>query len=191
LWKNIHGMTNQQVIVDNHIFWFTGLSGAGKTTLCRELVAHLRKQGRQVVMLDGDDLREVMGATTAHSRNERLKLAMRYAHLCHMIAVQGFDVAIATISMFREVHEWNRNNLPGYIEIFLDVPMKELERRDPKNIYARASKGDLENVAGVDFEVDKPRAPDVLLAWQEGGSLESTFNILLHKLKLLGLKNEN
>jgi cytidine diphosphoramidate kinase len=177
--------------MDGKVLWVTGFSGAGKTTLCRKLVMYLREQGRQVMMLDGDELRQVMGATTAHSRDERLELAMRYAHLCRMIVAQGFDVAIATISMFREVHEWNRDNLPGYVEIFLDVPMKELERRDPKSIYARANKGELKNVAGVDFNVDKPQTPDMLLAWQEGDSLESTFNILLNKLKLLGLKNEN
>ena len=173
------------------VYWITGLSGSGKTILGRKLASHLRLQGRKIILLDGDDLREVMGATMAHSRDERLQLAMRYSRLCHMIAVQKVDVVINTISLFRKVHEWNRLNLPGYIEIFLDVPLSELTRRDPKKIYEQAAKKELHNVAGVDFAVDYPEAPDVLLTWREGCSVDDVFYELLDKLKLLELRDEN
>ena len=172
-------------MIKSQTYWFTGLSGAGKTTLCKKLVNYLRLQDKQVVMLDGDELREIMGATAAHTRDERLQLTMRYAQLCHMIGVQGVDVAIATISLFREVHEWNRLNLPGYVEIFVDVPLDELARRDPKLIYARAAKGELKNVAGVDFRVNYPEAPDVLLTWREGWTVNDAFKELLDKLESL------
>lgn len=166
----------------NHVYWLTGLSGAGKSTLCRRLVSSLRARGRAVVMLDGDEMREAMGATAAHTRDERLQLTMRYARLCRMIAVQGIDVAVATISLFAEVHEWNRINLPGYVEIFIDVPLPELARRDPKGIYARAEQGLLKNVAGVDQPVDFPVAPDILLDWREGMSADEAFDELLSQL---------
>ena len=95
--------------------WITGLSGAGKSTLAHEVVAKLRVSGEAVVMLDGDELREVFGAGAAnannHGREGRLALAMQYAHLCRVIAAQGLTVVIATISLFREVHAWNRANL--------------------------------------------------------------------------------
>lgn len=139
-------------------------------------------------MLDGDELREVMGETTAHSREERLQLAMRYAHLCHLIAIQGVDVAIATISLFKEVHEWNRNNMPGYFEIFLDVPMDELTRRDPKQIYERAAKGELKDVAGVDFAVDVPQSPDMHFKWKPGLTEEVVLAQIIEQLKLQKLK---
>jgi adenylylsulfate kinase len=145
------------------VYWITGLSGAGKTTTCRALVSALRAQGRAVVMLDGDELREALDARDVHGREARLALAMRYARLCRMIALQGIDVAIATISLFGEVHEWNRRNLPGYVEVFLRVPLPVLEARDPKGIYARARAGAAANVAGIDLQVDEPRAPDVLV----------------------------
>lgn len=112
-------------------YWITGLSGAGKSTLARMLVEHLRNCGRTVVFLDGDDMRAVMGRTNAHTRDERLDLALSYGRLGKLIASQGIDVVIATISLFHEVHEWNRKNLPGYVEIYLDVPLEELKRRDP------------------------------------------------------------
>ena len=146
------------------VVWITGLSGAGKTTVAYELVRRLRIQGKSVVMLDGDELRNVFGAVAAkaqnHGREGRLALAMQYAHLCRLIAAQGFTVVIATISLFREVHTWNRANLPGYFEVYLKVPLEELRRRDPKGIYRRFDNGELTNVAGLDLPIDEPDAAD-------------------------------
>jgi len=146
------------------VVWITGLSGAGKSTLAHELVARLRAAGEDVVMLDGDELREVFGAVTTnaqnHGRGGRLALAMQYAHLCRVIATQGLTVVIATISLFREVHAWNRANLPGYFEVYLKVPVEELRRRDPKGIYRRFDAGELTHVAGLDLPIDEPKAAD-------------------------------
>lgn len=165
-----------------NVFWITGLSGAGKTTLCRKLIDHLKKTGRPVVMLDGDELREMMGATAAHTREERVELASRYARLCHLIAAQGVSVAIATISLFKEVHEWNRRNIQGYVEIFVDVPLEELMRRDPKKIYERASQGVLTCVAGVDLPVDLPESPDIHIRWSPGLSADDAVHQIIAKL---------
>jgi len=147
-----------------NVIWITGLSGAGKSTLARELVRQLRENSECVVAFDGDELRELFGAvkdTAAnHRRDSRLALAMCYAGLCRSVAAQGNIVIISTISMFFEVHAWNRSNLPGYFEVFLNVPIEELRRRDPKGIYRRYDAGELENVAGLDVAVDEPEASD-------------------------------
>lgn len=149
--------------------WITGLSGAGKTTLARELVAGLRAAGRAVVLLDGDELREVLGSASSnasqHDRDARLALAMQYSRLCKLIASQGVTVVIATISLFHEVHEWNRRNLPRYFEVYLKVPQDELRRRDPKRIYQRFDAGELTNVAGLDLAIDEPASPDLTLSF--------------------------
>ena len=146
------------------VIWITGLSGAGKSTLALEVVARLRAMGDAVVMLDGDELREVFGAVAAnaqnHGREGRLALAMQYSHLCQILAAQGLTVVIATISLFREVHAWNRANLPGYFEVYLKVPVEELRRRDPKGIYRRFDAGELTNVAGLDLPIDEPELAD-------------------------------
>ena len=146
------------------VIWITGLSGAGKSTLAGEVVVKLRKDGAPVVMLDGDELREVFGAVAPsaqnHGREGRLALAMQYAHLCRVIAAQGLAVVIATISLFREVHAWNRANLPGYFEVYLKVPVEELRQRDPKGIYRRFDAGELTHVAGLDLPIDEPEAAD-------------------------------
>ncbi|WP_025113240.1 adenylyl-sulfate kinase [Pseudomonas sp. H1h] len=168
------------------VIWITGLSGAGKSTLAREFVARLRTAGQSVVMLDGDELREVFGATAANSQNHgregRLALAMQYAHLCRMIAAQGQTVVIATISLFREVHAWNRAHLPGYFEVYLKVPVEELRRRDPKGIYRRFDAGELHNVAGLDLTIDEPQAADWLVEFDPQRSRQSLAEDLINKI---------
>lgn len=142
--------------------WITGLSGAGKSTLAAKVASRLRAKGRASVLLDGDELREVFGPLTAnansHGQEARLVLAMQYSHLCRVISSQNLTVVIATISLFREVHAWNRAHLPGYFEAYLKVPVDELRRRDPKGIYRRFYARELTDVAGLDLPIDEPEA---------------------------------
>ena len=88
---------------------------------------------------------------------------MRNARLCQLLAEQGADVICATISLFHEVQRWNRENIPGYREIYLRVPMDELRRRDRKGIYAGAQRGDELNVVGLDVPAEAPETPDLVL----------------------------
>ena len=171
-------------VKSGRVFWFTGLSGVGKTTMCRLFVQRLRASGRPVVMLDGDALRAVFGAETAHAPDERLQLSLRYAALCRMIAAEGVDVAIATISLFKEVHAWNRAHIAGYHEILLTAPLSELVRRDPKQIYARAARGDLSNVVGVDVDYDLPAATHYRIDFDPLTTPEVAADRLIAELRL-------
>ncbi len=142
------------------VFWITGLSGAGKSTLARALQARLSPS----ILLDGDELRAVLGATrSGFDRQSRLELAATYARFCKLLAEQGHTVIIATISLFHEIHAWNRENLPGYREIFLDVPEKVRRQRDPKGLYAAAQAGAVRQMAGTETPVDLPRDPHLVL----------------------------
>ena len=145
------------------VFWITGLSGAGKTTVGKELWSRLRAAGRSAVLLDGDAVREVISEDLGHSAANRRKSAMRNARLCRLLSSQGIDVVCPTISLFHEVQRWSRENIPGYCEIFLRVPMDELRRRDAKGIYAAAHRGDLRDVVGLDVPAELPESPDLVL----------------------------
>jgi adenylylsulfate kinase len=146
--------------------WITGLSGAGKTTIGKEVASKLREKEKSVVYLDGDDLRAVFNLDHSQERNHkkgsRLALSKQYSNLCLALSKQELIVVIATISMFKEVHEWNRKNLPNYFEVYLKVPLKILRQRDPKNIYHRYDRGEIRNVAGLDLIVDEPSNPNLI-----------------------------
>ena len=159
------------------VIWITGLSGAGKTTLARALGARLP----HAVLLDGDDLRAVLGATSSgFDRAGRLALAQTYARLCKLLADQGHTVVIATISLFHEIHAWNRENLPGYLEVFLDVPEEVRRKRDPKGLYAAEKAGAVRHMAGAETAVDFPQAPHLVLP-TAGLSLEECLEKVLRE----------
>ena len=142
------------------VIWITGLSGAGKTTLARALWPHLP----DAILLDGDELREVLAATgTGFDAASRKALALTYARFARLLARQGRTVMVATISLFHEVHAWNRENLPGYLEVFLDVPEDVRRARDPKGLYAAERQGVVRQMAGGETHVEVPLTPDVRL----------------------------
>ena len=114
--------------------------------------------GVAAVHLDGDRLREVYGDTPGYDPDSRKKIALRNARLCGLLAEQGITVVCSTISLFHEVQKWNRENIPGYREIYLRVPQAVLEERDQRKIYQKASP-----VAGRDYAVEEPQTPDLLL----------------------------
>ena len=143
------------------------------STVAGKLAGKLRAGGLPVVLLDGDDLRDVFGRSGGHDRKARLQLGMQYARLARLLALQGITVIVATISMFRQIHAWNRKHLPRYFEVYLHLPLEELIRRDPKGIYRRYYAGKLRNVAGLDLQVDEPTRPDLLLRYQPGLNIDS------------------
>lgn len=157
------GDATPQPLPSGHVFWITGLSGAGKSTTARDLVHRLRGLGRHVVLLDGDELRSVYGDGLAFTTSDRQTLAMRHARMCRLLANQGFDVVCATISLFHACHAWLRQNLLDYHEISLRVSLAELQRRDPKGLYQRTATTAPVHVVGVDLPVEEPLNPDLLI----------------------------
>ena len=141
------------------VYWLTGLSGAGKTTIGRLWYEKLRDQGEAAVFLDGDELRQVFGDDLGYTEADRRKSAMRNARLCALLARQGLTVVCCTISMFDDVRAWNRENIPGYFEVYVKASMDTLRSRDQKGLY---SHGD-QDVAGVGFKVEEPKCPDLIL----------------------------
>lgn len=142
--------------VCGQVVWITGLSGAGKSTVARRVVDMARQAGANVVLLDGDQFRAAVGDGAGHGREARLENAYRLARFARLLSLQGVDVVCATMSLFREIHDWNRRHLPRYFEVYLRVPLEVLEERDPKGIYARARAGREKGVVGLDLRPDEP-----------------------------------
>lgn len=156
-----HGLAPRQAV--GRTIWITGLSGAGKTTVASAVAARLRAAGMPAILLDGDQLRKLLGVSGAHSLEERRALAFRYGALCKAFNERGHDVICATISMFQDVRSWNRGNIDRYLEIYLRVPVDELRRRDAKGLYAAAERGDVSDLVGIDIVPEEPEAPDLVI----------------------------
>lgn len=165
------------------VYWITGLSGAGKTTVGRLLYEQLTAHKSNVVFLDGDTLREVFGNDLGYSKEERLRSAYRNARLCRLLSEQGIDVVCSTISMFNEVQQWNRQHINGYKEIFLDVPLEVLSQRDIKQVY-RDSSGRSSEVVGIHIQEEKPLAPDVSLINDGSRSPQEIVLMLMNVLSI-------
>ncbi len=144
------------------LYWITGLSGAGKTTIGSALFARLKAENPATVMLDGDILKKILGPGLGYDRAARLEKANRYAALCRELVLQGIDVVICTISMFDSVRAWNRQSNPSYIEVFLDVDMEILRKRDKNGLYSRTLVDG--QVVGLDHEAEFPKTPDLVFA---------------------------
>ena len=163
----------------NKVYWLTGLSGAGKTTIGRLWYARLKSAGETAVFLDGDELRQVFGNSFGYTFEDRLKAAMNYARLCALLSRQGLTVVCCTISMFDSVRAWNRENIPGYVEVYIKASIETLRQRDQKGIYSAGK----QNVAGVDFQVELPKAPDLILENDGQTTPEEQVDILYSTIK--------
>jgi adenylylsulfate kinase-like enzyme len=165
------------------VFWLTGLSGSGKTQIGQMLTQALREFHYPTILLDGDHLREVMGDIFTHDSEGRLQASFIYSRLCKMLAEQGMHVVCATISLFREIQEWNRANLSHYLEIFVDVPLDELIKRDPKKIYQNACAGHIKNVVGIDIVPYFPEQPDLIIKNYGDNTVMDAVSVILKKHK--------
>ena len=138
------------------VIWITGLAGAGKTTISQELFLKLKKEYKNVVLLDGDVFRNIFQEERDFSLQGRLRVAKKISALYSFLSKNGLIVICATISLFDEIYKLNRQNIVNCLEVFVQCDFEELLKRDKKNLYTLAKQGKIKNVIGVDLEYDKP-----------------------------------
>src|SRR6185369_14909445 len=115
--------------------WFTGLSGAGKTTLCNAVSAELLELGFKVQVLDGDIIRTKLNSDLGFSREDRDKNIRRLGFIADLLSQHGIIVLVAAISPYRAAREELRRNSPNFIEVYVNAPLAVCEQRDPKQLY--------------------------------------------------------
>ena len=152
--------------------WFTGLSGAGKSTVANHLEMRLHALGRHTYLLDGDNVRHGLNRDLGFSKEERVENIRRVAEVAKLLVDAGLIVLVAFISPFRAERQMARELFqPGeFIEVFVDTPIEICARRDPKGLYKKASDGVLKDFTGIDQAYEPPVEPEVHLIHADGVS---------------------
>lgn len=136
---------------------------SGKSTLAEEIRDILRQSNNNVLVLNGGDLRKILGNDLSYTLEDRMLNARHISGVCQYLGDQGMIVICSMLSLFEETRQWNRKNIYNYYEIYIDVSMKQLLARDSKNLYRKALNGDTDQVVGVDIEFIKPENSDLIL----------------------------
>jgi len=147
------------------IIWFTGLSGAGKSTVADLLEQKLNKLKKHTFLLDGDNLRHSLNSDLGFSDEDRDENIRRIGHLGALMVDAGLIVIASFISPFKKQRDITRNlfEKKEFIEVFLDTPLRICEKRDPKGLYKKALAGEIKGFTGIDAPYEKPKNPEITL----------------------------
>jgi bifunctional enzyme CysN/CysC len=145
--------------------WFTGLSGSGKSTIANLLEKRLHADGKHTYILDGDNVRHGLNRDLGFTEEDRVENIRRVGEVTKLLVDAGLIVIVAFISPYRAERQLARDLFdPGeFIEVYVDAPLEECERRDVKGLYAKARRGELKNFTGIDSEYEAPLAPEIHL----------------------------
>src|SRR5450432_3275641 len=141
--------------------WFTGMSGAGKSTISKLLVERLRRRNAKVEVLDGDVVRTNLSKGLGFSKEDRDENVRRIGFVCELLARNGVIAIAAAISPYRDVRDEVRARIPNFVEVFVDCPVEVLAERDVKGLYKRALAGEIPQFTGISDPYEPPRAPEV------------------------------
>lgn len=145
--------------------WLTGLSGSGKSTIADLLEMRLNRLGRHTYLLDGDNVRHGLNRDLGFTDADRVENIRRVAEVARLMVDAGLIVIVSFISPFRAERSFARSlfSPQEFMEVFVDAPIAECIRRDPKGLYAKALKGQISNFTGIDSVYEAPDAPQVHL----------------------------
>ncbi|KZC17573.1 adenylyl-sulfate kinase [Rhodanobacter sp. FW510-R12] len=146
--------------------WFTGLSGAGKSTIANLVERRLHALGCHTYLLDGDNVRHGINRDLGFTPEDRVENIRRIAEVAHLMVDAGLIVLVSVISPYRSERQSARELFAAaeFMEVFVDTPLEECERRDPKGLYRKARAGAIRNFTGIDAPYERPEAPDIHLA---------------------------
>jgi adenylyl-sulfate kinase len=145
------------------VLWFTGMSGAGKSTVSRLVEERLRALGARVEVLDGDEVRQHLSKGLGFSKEDRDENIRRIGFVCELLARNGVIAIAAAISPYRAVREELRARIPAFVEVYAECPMEVLAGRDVKGLYRKAQAGEIGQFTGISDPYEPPLHPEITI----------------------------
>tara|TARA_B100000315_G_C14472181_1_gene538891 strand:+ start:582 stop:1106 length:525 start_codon:yes stop_codon:yes gene_type:complete len=140
------------------LFWITGLSGSGKTTIAKKIKSNISNKYGPTVIVSGDDLRKIFNFKK-FSQKDRLSYALAYCKFCKCITDSKINIILSTVSLFHKVRKWNRANISNYMEIYIQSDINEIIKQKNKFFYKRNYK----NIIGKDIKPEFPQSPHIIV----------------------------
>lgn len=165
--------------------WFTGLSGAGKTTISKAVAEKLRSQGCKLEILDGDIVRENLTKGLGFSKADRDENIRRIGFVSHLLTRNGVIVLVSAISPYKEIREEVKQKIGDFVEVYVNAPLAVCEERDVKGLYKRARSGEIKNFTGISDPYEAPENPTIECR-TDLEELEESVAKILTKLEELG-----
>tara|TARA_B100000787_G_C16188561_1_gene296093 strand:- start:170 stop:697 length:528 start_codon:yes stop_codon:yes gene_type:complete len=164
------------------VLWITGLSGSGKTTISQMLLKEIKKKNIKAIHLDGDELRKTFSSIpikNSFKREQRKKIGLFYSRLSLYLASQNYIVITSVMALEKEVLTWNRKNISNYNQVFLNIDIKELIKRDPKKNYKMFFQKKIKNLYGIDMKYYKPKNSELEIKSNQNLSKKEITNIII------------
>jgi bifunctional enzyme CysN/CysC len=165
--------------------WFTGLSGAGKTTICNAVATELLARGMRVEVIDGDVIRNYLCKDLGFSKRDRDENIRRIAFIAQLLTRNGIVVLVSAISPYRAARDEARRTIGDFMEVHVDTPLATCELRDPKKLYRRARSGEIHGFTGIDDPYEPPLAPEVVCNAEHESTRQSSLKVVESALSYL------
>jgi bifunctional enzyme CysN/CysC len=170
------------------VVWFTGLSGAGKSTIANLVEKRLHGMGRHTYILDGDNVRRGLSSDLGFTEADRIENIRRVAEVARLMVDAGLIVLAALISPFRAERQMARSLVAAdeFVEVHVDTPLHVAEQRDTKGLYKKARRGELKNFTGIDSPYEAPESPELRLITVDMSAEQAADQVIEH-LRMKGL----
>ncbi|MCK5252783.1 MAG: adenylyl-sulfate kinase [Thermoplasmata archaeon] len=165
--------------------WMTGLPGSGKTTIALEVEKKLRAMGRNIEILDGDEVRKGLSSDLGFSKEDRQRHAKRVTYVAKVLTRNEVIVLVGLISPFRAFRQYAREEIGEFIEVFVDTSLEECIERDPKGLYKLAMDGQIKDLTGLQDPYEAPEDPELVIP-TEDVTVEQAADMVMDQLRTQG-----
>ena len=159
------------------VFWITGLSGSGKTTIAEKIKKDISNEYGPTIIVSGDDLRKIFGYKK-FTKKDRLAYAFSYSKFCKYITDNNVNIIFSTVSLFHDVRKWNRSNIKNYIEIYIQSDINKIIKQKKKFFY----RGNYKNIVGKNIKPEFPKSPDIIIRNDFKKSINDLSSELIKKI---------